>query len=655
MIGRRCVLVVAMLVLFTSTFFVGTSQAQYQGIWKDDNLTPSYTFYVQHYSSGATLIIYATDANSMYAFLDDLTDATFEANSLEPAASRKLRITFINESHAAASITDNTTDPPTSLDLAIPIHKEFTAIRTMHSGLWKNAAGTFSMYVQDYETGSSVIVYSMDGSQFRVFLDEINVFIFGSTSLWDPVEELSMVFSSATSGTVTVNAISGITQSAANDFSYAVTKTYSPGNLDVNFQASSRAGSAPLEVQFTDLSTLNFSAWNWEFEASQTSDEQYPIHTYATPGVYDVVVTMSNGFFSTTVMAKDYIQVYTQTYLTISGYIKLAGNGLSGVQVTRTNGSPTTTDATGFYSLDVPYGWSGTVTPSKVGYTFTPVEAVFADPTQDITQDFTATADLLTFSGQVQVQRLTEFFGVSGATLTFAGLSGTATTDDDGNYSMQVPYGWTGTVTPSKPGFTFLPEYKEYPQGLTQALLEENFAAAEPIITISGYVYEDEGFEIGLEDVTLVFSGLTSVAKTDADGTYSKQIPYGWSGTIVPSKDEYLFVPTEIDYENGITSSLTDQDFTGSFYSPGMITISGTLTLGGETTPLSGVTVTFISGGTTSTTTDASGHYSMTVLSGWSGIVQPEAEGYNFHPNAQWPIHLITNTTYNFQGWISNN
>ncbi|MBI4775757.1 MAG: PKD domain-containing protein [Deltaproteobacteria bacterium] len=656
MIGRRSLLFAALLVLFASLFFVGPSQAQYQGIWKDDNPTPSYTFYVQHYSSGATLIIYATDANAMYAFLADLTDTTFEADSIEPAASRKLRITFINESHAAAGIMDNTSNPPTSIVPAIPIHREFTAIRTMHSGLWKNTAGTLTMYVQDYETGSSIIVYSMDGTEFHVFLDEIDGFVFDSSNLWDQSEELSMVFSSETTGTVSVQPLSGITQTNADNFTYTVTKTFYPGNLDVNFQAAPRAGSAPLEVQFTDLSTIAFSEWSWEFESGQTSDEQYPIHTYTTPGTYDVIVTMSDGFFSTTVLAKDCIQVNTQTNRTISGYVRLDGVGLSGVEISQSLGSPATTDGTGFYSLDVPHGWSGTITPSKVGYSFTPQEAAYADLTQDMTQDFAATADLLTVAGKVQVPRLTELYGVSGVTLAFSGLSGAATTDNEGTYSMQVPYGWTGAVTPTKPGFTFLPEYKEYPQGVTQALSEENFAATEPVIILSGHVYEGAGSETGLADVTLVFSGLTGSAKTDADGYYSKQMPYGWSGTIVPSKDDYLFDPTQIDYPNGITSSRTDQDFTGIYYSPGKITISGNVFLGGGVVPMSGVTVVFTTTGSiTTTTTDASGHYSKEVLYGWSGIVQPEMEGYHFTPTSEWPVHLITDTTYNFQGWMDYN
>jgi hypothetical protein len=44
---------------------------------------------------------------------------------------------------------------------------------------------------------------------------------------------------------------------------------------------------------------------------------------------------------------------------------------------------------------------------------------------------------------------------VSGATLSASNSGGTATTGSDGYYSLSVPVGWSGTVTPSKSGVTF--------------------------------------------------------------------------------------------------------------------------------------------------------------------------------------------------------
>ena len=46
-------------------------------------------------------------------------------------------------------------------------------------------------------------------------------------------------------------------------------------------------------------------------------------------------------------------------------------------------GGSTTTDGTGKYIFPVPAGWSGTVTPSKAGYTFSPVNRSYSNVTAD--------------------------------------------------------------------------------------------------------------------------------------------------------------------------------------------------------------------------------------------------------------------------------
>ena len=50
---------------------------------------------------------------------------------------------------------------------------------------------------------------------------------------------------------------------------------------------------------------------------------------------------------------------------------------------------------------------------------------------------------------------------VAGVTMNFSGI-GTTTTNTNGYYSKQVTSGWTGTVTPSKSGYTFTPSSRSY-------------------------------------------------------------------------------------------------------------------------------------------------------------------------------------------------
>jgi hypothetical protein len=63
----------------------------------------------------------------------------------------------------------------------------------------------------------------------------------------------------------------------------------------------------------------------------------------------------------------------------ISGTVTLSGVALSGVSFAATGGvSCTASDATGSYACTVPQGWSGTVTPSLSGYTFTPASRSYS-------------------------------------------------------------------------------------------------------------------------------------------------------------------------------------------------------------------------------------------------------------------------------------
>jgi hypothetical protein len=50
--------------------------------------------------------------------------------------------------------------------------------------------------------------------------------------------------------------------------------------------------------------------------------------------------------------------------------------------------------------------------------------------------------------------------GIAGAIITYTG--GSTTADLSGSYSFTVPIGWVGTVTPSLPGYTFIPPNRIY-------------------------------------------------------------------------------------------------------------------------------------------------------------------------------------------------
>ena len=160
----------------------------------------------------------------------------------------------------------------------------------------------------------------------------------------------------------------------------------------------------------------------------------------------------------------------TRTCVTISGH---AGSAGTTVDYAGTTSGQTTANGSGNYSFSVPYEWSGTVTPSKTGFTFSPVNRSYNSLTTDQTsQNYTATAITYTISGSVQKPAVT---------LSYTdGSAKTATSDAGGNYSFTVSYNWTGTVTPTHPCFTFTPTSKNYANVLSNQTGQDYTAAAVP-------------------------------------------------------------------------------------------------------------------------------------------------------------------------------
>jgi len=151
--------------------------------------------------------------------------------------------------------------------------------------------------------------------------------------------------------------------------------------------------------------------------------------------------------------------ITTTTQRTISGNTGVGSVTLGGLGVT--------SDGSGDYTATVSDGWSGTVTPSKTGYTFTPPSRTYSDVTSNQTsQNYTAALTSHTISGNTGVGRVT--------LVTLDGLG--VTSDGSGNYTATVSDGWSGTVTPSKTGYTFTPLSRTY-SNITGDQLNQNYTA----------------------------------------------------------------------------------------------------------------------------------------------------------------------------------
>ena len=632
----------SVLVLVLSLFFTFTitAHAQHQGIWKDDAPTPTHSFYIQHYSTGSTVVIYTADAVTLFAFQDVMAGGVFEADSLDAQKARTLRIEFVSDDSGMAFLTDNGPEPAPPIE--VQIIKAFPAVRTQQSGIWKDGGNQISVYIQLYETGSSVIVYTFDGSAFQVFLGDITLGIFNQLNLADQTEKLLMEFLGPdTAACEALPAVQAAYLPSANSFYYILEKLFFPMPLDVDFEGNPRSGTAPLTVQFNDISALMHTDWFWDFGDSGTSTAKDPQHTYNDPGMYTVIMGASDGIIGTSSLYTDYIEVLSSggTTATISGIVvedSAPFNPISGVTVTFTNGGGTaTTDASGNYSIQLPSGWSGDSSASKTGCSFLPTTFSYSNVTTDqLDQNFEGNcsgAPGPTISGHVAGPLMGT--DLSGVTVTFSNGGGSAVTDGNGNYTHGVPSGWSGTATPSLSGYVFTPPSISFTNVTADQTNQDYASAFQAFITyfISGHV---AGPLMGtdLSGVTVTFSNGGGSAVTDGNGNYTHGVPSGWSGTATPSLSGYVFTPSSISYTN-VTADQTNRDYASAFQAFITYFISGHVAGPLMGTDLSGVTVTFSNGGG-SAVTDGNGNYTHGVPSGWSGTATPSLSGYVFTPSS---------------------
>jgi hypothetical protein len=145
---------------------------------------------------------------------------------------------------------------------------------------------------------------------------------------------------------------------------------------------------------------------------------------------------------------------------TVSGTISVASSAapLSGVVMDGLPGSPTT-DASGYYEATVDCGWSGTVTPTKTRYVFSPFRRSYYDVSSDQAgQDYEAYPGWI-ISGSVKTGADE---GIGGVLITFSGVETTTTTSADGSYSHTLIEGWSGEATPSRICYSFSPPSLSY-------------------------------------------------------------------------------------------------------------------------------------------------------------------------------------------------
>lgn len=96
---------------------------------------------------------------------------------------------------------------------------------------------------------------------------------------------------------------------------------------------------------------------------------------------------------------------------------------------------------------------------------------------------------------------------------------------------------------------------------------KENYIVVSPPVTvnktISGTVTLANQSPLTGVRLTYAGSGINDFVTSGADGSYSFNIPSGWNGIVTPSKEGYSFVPTERNYTN-VTADASAQNYVGT-------------------------------------------------------------------------------------------
>ena len=236
-------------------------------------------------------------------------------------------------------------------------------------------------------------------------------------------------------------------------------------------------------------------------------------------------------------------------------------NPLANVVMSGLPGSPVT-NASGVYTGTVSYNWTGTVTPTLAGYTFSPATRSYTNVLANQTaQNYTAAVQSFTISGTVTPAL---------ANVVMSGLPGSPVTNASGVYTGTVSYNWSGTVTPTLAGYDFTPATRSY-TNVQANQAAQNYTAAIQTFTISGTVTSGGNPLAGV-----VMSGLPGNPVTNASGVYTGTVSYNWSGTVTPTLAGYDFTPATRSYTN-VQANQTAQNYTAALQT---FTISGTVTPG---------------------------------------------------------------------------
>jgi uncharacterized repeat protein (TIGR01451 family) len=232
-------------------------------------------------------------------------------------------------------------------------------------------------------------------------------------------------------------------------------------------------------------------------------------------------------------------------------------------------------------------GWSGTVTPMKVGWVFTPPSRYYEFVDDDYSgENYVGTPSSTQFVISGTVTDSVGGAGMSGVTIAFfdGSTTMTSTTSAGGYYSHTVPVNWAGTVTPFYPDYTFSPPFAAV--GPVQSDTTQDFVGT-PIsyCAASGDAVNDLGIVLVEANTGSQSSGITAYSDYTG-GAFTSLSPgstYAFTITYQSTKGEAkeCIVATYIDYDGDYSfdEGCTLHCDTSFLIQPGQNTHTGVFTV----------------------------------------------------------------------------
>ena len=470
---------------------------------------------------------------------------------------------------------------------------------------------------------------------------------------------------------VTTNSAGFFLQSGFSNGAYTVTPnktgyTFTPGSSPVtvsgadltgiNFTGAQQAGSYSITGYVRDPGGVGISGAIVSFSGSlqtvTTDNNGFYTRDGVQNGTYSLSVSVSGykvtpATRSVTVADADVLaDLFTGTRPTysISGSVlDASGAPISGVTMAFGTDRPSVmTAADGSYTQTGFFTGHPVVVPSKSGLAFDPAERRLTISDQNLTGvNFTGASSAPAIRGVIKTAGGQP---IAGVLVSFDGERPAVVTGADGSY-VQNGFDNFGiyNVTPTLSGYSFSPSSVEA------------FIVGEPVFanftgsvvanfyTISGTIRNASN--TGIPGVTVSFGAARPSVTTDANGAFSQGgFPNG-TYDIAPTLSGYSFTPASKSVTlSGANSG--GNDFTGAQQK---YAVSGQVTKGGV--GLAGVVISLVGAGNESTTTNASGAWSIANLANSSFTVNASLAGTNFTPASREVVINGANVTgVNFEG-----